>query len=86
MSNDNDITKLIDKNWTSIIVHTLVFTNMNKELILNFYLHIQFIHIQSCSFSKNSYLTISNLPKLKFLTVEYDSFDRTRSLTLESIF
>ena len=56
------------------------------ELIRNDYPHVQFIHIQEESFERVSNLTISNLPKLKFLTIEFGLFYYTTSLTLSSIF
>ena len=63
-----------------------LFEEMEDELILNDYPHIQFIHIQIGSFGTISSLTISNLPELKLLTFEGDSFYSTTSLTLSSIF
>ena len=63
-----------------------LFEEMEDELILNDYPHIQFIHILRESFKNISSLTISNLPELKFLIFEdYSSFFTT-SLTLSSIF
>ena len=59
---------------------------MEDELILNDYPHIQYIHIQEDSFKNISSLTISNLPELKFLIFEYGSFYETTNLTLSSIF
>ena len=59
---------------------------MNDELILNDYPHVQFIHIQEESFQNISSLTISNLPELKYLVFENGSFHKTTSLTLSSIF
>ena len=59
---------------------------MNDELILNDYPHVQFIHIQYDSFTNISSLTISNLPELRLLTIEYGSFLCTTNLTLSSIF
>ena len=63
-----------------------LFEEMEDELILNDYPHIQFIHIQEDSFKNISSLTISNLPELKVLVFEDESFYVTRSLTLSSIF
>ena len=63
-----------------------LFEEMNDELILNDYPHVQFIHIQEDSFKNISSLTISNLPELKVLVFEDESFYVTRSLTLSSIF
>ena len=62
------------------------FNEMYKELILNDYPHVQFIHIQSSSFQNVSSLIISNLPELKLLIFEKNSFWSTTSLTLSSIF
>ena len=63
-----------------------LFEEMEDELILNDYPHIQFIHIQRDSFKNISSLTISNLPELKLLVFENISFSETTSLTLSSIF
>ena len=63
-----------------------LFKEMEYELILNDYPHIQFIHIQGGSFKNISSLTISNLPELKFLIIEDNSFCETTNLTLSSIF
>ena len=86
IENEDDYAKLNDKNWSSIIVKEELFKEMEDELILNDYPHIQFIHIQEDSFKNISSLTISNLPELRFLTFEDDSFQETTSLTLSSIF
>ena len=59
---------------------------MEVELILNDYPHVQFIHIQRELFKNISSLIISNLPELKFVIVEEYSFSLTTSLTLSSIF
>ena len=86
IENEDDFGKLNDKNWSSIIVKEGLFNEMEDELILNDYPHIQFIHIQEDSFKNISSLTISNLPELKFLIIEDNSFYKTTSLTLSSIF
>ena len=86
IENEDDYAKLNDKNWSSIIVKEGLFEEMEDELILNDYPHIQYIHIQEDSFKNISSLTISNLPELKYLIFEYRSFRETTSLTLESIF
>ena len=86
IENEDDFAKLKEKNWSSIIVKEELFEEMEDELILNDYPHVQFIHIQEDSFKNISSLTISNLPELKLLTFEGDSFNSTTSLTLSSIF
>ena len=86
IENENELDKLNDKNWSSITVKEELFKEMEDELILNDYPHIQFIYIQGGSFETISSLTISNLPELRFLTVENDSFSKTTSVTLSSIF
>ena len=63
-----------------------LFEEMEDELILNDYPHIQFIHFQKGSFEIISSLTISNLPELRLLVFENGSFRETTSLTLSSIF
>ena len=86
IENEDDYAKLNDKNWSSIIVKEELFEEMEDELILNDYPHIQFIHIQRYSFMNISSLTISNLPELRLLVFENGSFYKTTSLTLSSIF
>ena len=86
IENEYDFAKLNDKNWSSIIVKEELFTEMNDELILNDYSHVQFIHIQRESYKAISSLTISNLPELKLLIFEYESFRYTTIFTLSSIF
>ena len=86
INNNYNYTKLNDKNWSSIIVKERMFKRMKDELILNEYPHIQFIHIQRESFKNISNLTISNLPELKSIVFEDNSFNYTTSLTLSSIF
>ena len=63
-----------------------LFKEMEDELILNDYPHIQFIHIQRESFKTITNLTISNLPELKLLVFVDGSFYETTSVTLSSIF
>ena len=86
IENEDDFGKLNDKNWSSIIVKEGLLEEMEDELILNDYPHIQFIHIQEDSFKNISSLTISYLPELTFLTTESCSFYKTTSFTLSSIF
>ena len=86
IENEDDFGKLNDKNWSSIIVKEELFREMEDELILNDYPHVQFIHIQNRSFQNISSLTISNLPELKYLAFEDCSFRETTNLTLSSIF
>ena len=86
IENEDDFGKLNDKNWSSIIVKKDLFREMEDELIMNDYPHVQFIHIQIGSFQNVSKLIISNLSGLKFFIFEDCSFYSTTSLTLESIF
>ena len=86
IENEDDYAKLNDKNWSSITVKEELFEEMEDELIMNDYPHIQFIHIQIGSFQNVSKLIISNLSGLKFLIFEDCSFYSTTSLTLSSIF
>ena len=86
IENEDEYAKLNDKNWSSIIVKYRLFKEMRDELILNDYPHVQFIHIQEDSLTNISSLTISNLPELKLLIFEYNSFYETTSVTLSSIF
>ena len=86
IENEYDFAKLNDKNWSSIIVKEGLFKEMEDELILNDFPHVQFIHIQERSFGNVSKLSILNLPELILLVIEDDSFYETTSLTLSSIF
>ena len=45
ISERTDYSKLKDNNWTSITVNERLFERRTKELLLNNYPHIQFIHI-----------------------------------------
>ena len=63
IENEDDYAELTDKNWSSITVKEELFEEIEDELILNDYPHIQFIHIQRESFQNISSLTISNLPE-----------------------
>ena len=63
-----------------------LFKEMKDELILNDYPHVQFIHIQIESFENISSLTISNLPELKLLVFEDNSFYSTSRAILSSIY
>ena len=86
IENKYDFAKLNDKNWSSITVKEKLFEEMEDELIMNDYPHVQFIHIQEEAFKNITSLTISNLSELKYLTIENHSFHETTSLTLSSIF
>ena len=86
IENEDDYAELTDKNWSSIIVKEELFEEIEDELILNDYPHIQFIHIQRESFKTITNLTISNLPELKLLVFEDESFYVTTIFTLSSIF
>ena len=86
IENEDDFAKLNDKNWSSITVKEGLFNEMEDELMLNDYPHVQIIHIQHDSFETISSLTISNRPELRILSVENRSFRETTSLTLSSIF
>ena len=86
IESEDDYAKLNDKTWSNITVKEGLFEEMRDELILNDYSHVQFIHIQRESYKAISSLTISNLPELKFLIIEDNSFYWTTSVTLSSIF
>ena len=86
IENEDDYAKLNDKNWSSITVNDSLFDEVNTELIMNNYPHVQFIHIQRGSFETISSLTISNLPEMMLLVFEDESFHFTTSVTLSSIF
>ena len=81
----NDIAKLNDKSWSSIVVHGRLYLGLLYELKVNDYPRIQFIHVQDNVFQTVIRLTISNLPELKLLVVEDWSFSQTITVTLSSI-
>ena len=86
LANDNVFDKLNDKSWSSITVNEGLFNEMRDEMVLNDYPHVQYILIQKESLRRISNLTISNLPELKTIIIEDNSFYNTISLTLLSIF
>ena len=85
LENEDDYAKLNDKNWSSITVNDSLFDEVNTELIMNNYPHVQLIHIQGFSFSRVFSLTISNLPFLRIGIIEYKVFCETTRITLEGI-
>ena len=68
------------------MVNERLFNRKTKELLLNNYPHIQFIHIQENSLERISSLTISNLPELTLMIIENHSLYETPKLTLSSCF
>ena len=85
IENEDDYAKLNDKNWSSITVNDSLFDEVNTELIMNNYPHVQLIHIQGFSFSRVFSLTISNLPLLRELVIENEVFFDTIRITLEGV-
>ena len=85
ITNEDSLSRLDDKNWTSITVKEELFEEIQNELILSDYPHVQFIYIQEGSFEKVSSLTVSNLPELKTLIIEDNSFFITSNLDLSSM-
>ena len=86
LENDNELDKLNDKSWSSIIVRPELFKTLNNDLILNDYPHVFHLYIQYSSFQRISSLTISSFPELILLTCEYESLRNVTKLTLSSIF
>ena len=86
IENENELDKLNDKSWSSIIVKSESFKELNNDLIFNDYPHVYQLIIQNCSLTRISSLTISNLPDLIFLTCQYESLRNVTKLKLESIF
>ena len=86
ITDENDIAKLDDKSWSSIVVHGRLYLGLLYELKVNDYPRIQFIHVQDNVFQTVIRLTISNLPELKLLVVEDWSFSCAITVTLSSIF
>ena len=81
----DDFAKLTDKNWSSIMVNELL-CEEKRELILNDYPRVQFIHICNKSLISIDSLTIYNLSQLRILEFEDDSLIKATSLILSSIF
>ena len=86
IENENELDKLNDKSWTSVIVRQELFKELNNGLIFNDYPHVYRLLIQNCSLTSITSLTISNLPDLVFLTCQYESLRNVTKLKLESIF
>ena len=86
ITDENDIAKLNDKNWSSITMNEQLCLGFQYELIVNYYPRIQFIHVQDNIYHGISNVTISNLPELKLLVVEDWSFSYAITVTLSSIF
>ena len=85
IENENELDKLNDKSWSSIIVKPELFKELNNGLIFNDYPHVYQLIIQNCSLTSITSLTISNLPDLVFLTCQYESLRNVTKLKLESI-
>ena len=85
ITNEDSLSRLDDKNWTSITVKEELFEEIQNELILSDYPHVQFIRIQEGSFEKVSSLTVSNLPEFKTLIIGDNSFFITSNLDLSSM-
>ena len=85
ITNEDSLSRLDDKNWTSITVKEELFEEIQNELKLSDYPHVQFIHIQEGSFEKVSSLTVSNLPEFKTLIIGDNSFFITSNLDLSSM-
>ena len=84
LSNNNDISYLNDKTWSSITVNERMFMKMNDALILSDFSRVQFIYIHEDAFWSIPSLTISNIPELKVLVMENNSFYSTNKLTIKS--
>ena len=86
IENENELNKLNDKSWSSIIVKPESFKELNNGLIFNDYPHVYRLLFEKSSLTKISSLTISNLPDMIFLTCQYESLRNVTKLTLSSIF
>ena len=73
------------KKWSSITVNNRLFQENMNEFALSDYSHVQYIDIQSGSFTSVSSVSISNLPKLKLLLLRDKAFLTMELLTLSSI-
>ena len=86
IENENELDKLNDKNWSSIIVRRESFKELNNGLVFNDYPHTYRVLFEKSSLTSISSLTISNLPDLIFLICQYESLRNVTKLTLSSIF
>ena len=86
IENENELDKLNDKNWSSIIVRQESFKELNNGLVFNDYPHTYRVLIEMSSLTSITSLTISNLPDLIFLICQYESLRNVTKLTLSSIF
>ena len=85
IENENELDKLNDKSWSSIIVKSESFKELNSGLIFNDYPHVYRVLFEKSSLTSITSLTISNLPDLVFLTCQYESLRNVTKLKLESI-
>lgn len=86
IAKETDISLLnMKKKWSSITVNNRLFQDNMNEFALSDYSHVQYIDIQSGSFTSVSSVSISNLPKLKLLLLRDKAFLTMELLTLSSI-
>ena len=86
IQNDNDCYKLNQSGWSSIIVNEGLCNSMTGSLSISNNTCLQYIYIQRSSLKNINSLSISSLPELEWFITESDSFYKTTSLTLSSIF
>ena len=86
IKNDNDCYKLNQSGWSSIVVNEGLCNSMTESLSISNNNCLQYIYIQGGSLIYINALSLSSLPELEWFITEYDSFYKTTSLTLSSIF
>ena len=86
IKNEDYISLLKKKHWSSITVRKGLFTEVIGTLNLIRYQNVQFIHIQQNSFKKIYCLNISNLRELRALVVDNGSFSLIGNVEFAGIF
>ena len=83
ISENQNMEKLNDKNWTSITIMKGNYIYSKENLEICDFSNLQYVHLETVHFSNVSCLTLSNLPELKSLSMESEVL-RTTSLSLSS--
>lgn len=74
-----------DHSWSSIIVNDNILNNIQHELKWTDYPNLEYIYIRKNSLTNIQSLIIKDLPELKAIIIEDNSFKFT-DLSLESLF
>ena len=86
IQNDNDCFKLNQSGWSSIVVNEGLCNSLTESISISNNTCLQYIYIQSDSLQNINFLSLSSLPELEWFITGQESFYKTTSLTLSSIF